>query len=465
VDYLAGDDAGPVGGSEVVVAEAAPGGLRGNAAPAVAGSVTARLRQVVATTPGRLGTAMVGLILLSLLTGVLGLLSVQQRADTLDSLARYREPVSAAAQQIYRSLSDADATAASAFLSGSIEPAAMRDRYDTDIAQATAALAVAEGDAEGATDAALPMSQLSTQIPVYTGLVERAAANNANGFPVGSAYLREADGLMHNTLLPAAQRLYSVDTALLAQEQDEATSFPWTLVVLAVLLLAALIAAQRHLTRRTNRVINVGLLVGTIAVIVAVLWAGVGMVVETVHTDSGRSAGSDQVDLLAQVRTKALQARTDEMLTLVARGGEDYDGEFDILVKQFGGRDGSGGLLGQLRSDSTDPAMTAQVIKAQGYAKQWLALHDQVTKTSGTGDYPNAVKLALGSTGSGEAATFYNFDSTLDKAIEQGRGEFITQTETAGFVLSGMPLGMLVLALVAAIGSAVGIWKRLREYR
>lgn len=45
-------------------------------------------------------------------------------------------PLSLDGQQIYRALSDADATAASAFLSGGLEPAAARRRYLTDIAAA-----------------------------------------------------------------------------------------------------------------------------------------------------------------------------------------------------------------------------------------------------------------------------------------------------------------------------------------
>jgi hypothetical protein len=449
----------------VVVAEAAPGGSGGGVLSVFSQNVAPRVRRLVSTTPGRLSATMVGLILLSLITGVTGLLTVQQRADTLDSLARYREPVSAAAQQIYRSLSDADATAASAFLSGAVEPPTMRDRYDIDIAQAGAALAVAAGDTEGAADAAGPLNELTTQIPVYTGLVERAATGNAAGFPVGSAYLREADGLMHDKLLPAAQQLYDVDTALLATDQDQATAVPWTAAVLAVLLLIALVLAQRYLTRKTNRVLNVGLLVATGAIVAGVLWAGIGLVVQTVHTDAGRTGGSAQVDLLAQVRTKALQARTDEMLTLVARGGEDYDAEFTRLTGQLGGKDGSGGLLGRLTAGSTDPAMSQQLAAAEGDAKQWFGLHDQVTKTNAGGDYAGAVKLALGSDQKGEAGTFYRLDGTLNAAVQRGRQEFMSQTETAGFVLSAMPLGLLLLALIAAAGAAIGIRKRLREYR
>jgi hypothetical protein len=453
-----------------VVAAPAPRpstGARGRL-PATSTTVADALRRTAGTTPGRLGLAMVGLVVLSVLAGVIGLLSVQGRSSTLDDLTTHREPFSAAAQQMYRSLSDADATAAAAFLSSAVEPAALRERYQTDIAQAGAALAVAATDIAGVTEAARPLSQLSTGIPVYTGLVERASANNAQGFPIGSAYLREADHLMQSTLLPAAQALYAVDTQRLVAAQDDATSFPWFATLLVVVLLVALFATQRYVRRRTNRVINVGLLVATIAVVIAILWSATGLVLETVHVDHGRSAGSEPADTLAQARTKALQARTDEMLTLVARGGQDYTKPFHALTTDVGGTNGSGGLLGQVRASSTDDTMTAQVSQAITAAASWFDLHDKATAANQSGDFATAVNITLGSGGAGkpdEEAAFDKVDTTLDKAITRARSVFADQTGTASSWLTALPIGVLVLLVLAAAGTAVGLWQRLREYR
>jgi hypothetical protein len=411
---------------------------------------------------------MAGLVVLSLLTGVVGLLSVQSRADTLDDLTNNREPFSAAAQQIYRSLSDADATAASAFLSSAVEPPALRTRYQSDMDQAGTALAVAATDISGVPEAAAPLSQLATGIPIYTGLVERASANNQQGYPVGSAYLREADNLMQSKLLPAAQTLYSIDTQRLADAQDDATAFPWVAAVLVVALLVALIVAQRYLRRRTNRVVNVGLLVATAAVVVAILWSATGLVLETVHVAHGRSAGSGPSDVLAQARTEALQARTDEMLTLVARGGQDYSKQFGTLTSDIGGKDGSGGLLGQAHGDSTDDTMTGQVGSAMSAAKTWFALHAQATDANQAGDYDTAVAITLGTGSAGsqkEAAAFDKVDNALNAAIGQARTDFADQTSTASGWLTALPIGVLVLLVLAAGGAAVGIWQRLREYR
>jgi hypothetical protein len=431
-------------------------------------SLVAALRGFAATTPGRLSIAMVGLILLSLLTGIVGFLSGQSRVSTLDDLAAHREPVSAAAQQVYRALSDADATAASAFLSGAVEPANLREQYDTDIAQAGAALAVAASDSSdtgNVQDVVPALTQLETNLPVYTGIVERAVANNADGYPVGSAYLREADGLMQNTLLPAARSLYQTDIASLDAQQDDATSFPWVGAVLLVALLVALFFTQRYLTRRTKRVLNIGLVVASIAMVLTLLWSAVGLIFAGVHVSTARGSGSDIVAQLSQARTDALQARSDEILNLVARGGENYDPQFHTLASELGGKDGTGGLLATLKSASQDSTMSGEINTAIDAARNWFSLHNSVQNLNNTGDYKNAVTVTLSSNSTGEAAMVTSLDSALDKAITQGRTVFADQTNSASAALFGWPIGVLVLAVIAAVGSAVGIWQRLREYR
>ena len=104
------------------------------------------------------------------------------------------EPVSLDGQQIYRALSDADATAATAFLSGGLEPIAARHRYQADIAQAASRLEAATAIA-GHSAAARGLAALSAALPVYAGEVETARADNRLGLPLGAAYLREAASL------------------------------------------------------------------------------------------------------------------------------------------------------------------------------------------------------------------------------------------------------------------------------
>jgi hypothetical protein len=441
----------------------APGARKMLSLPATA---VRSVRKSAASTPGRLFLIGVSLALLAVLTGAFGAIEMQQKQNTTDNLIAHREPVAAASQQIYRSLSDADATAASAFLAGGTMPTDLRERYDLDIATAGANLAKASADVGGVPDAEEQVNVLSQQLPVYTGLVETARAYNRQGYPSGAAYLREASGLMRAKLLPAAQRLYEIDFERLSEEQDAASSVPWFSLGLGIVLLAALIAAQRYLTRRTNRLLNVGLVVATGAVVVALIWGTAALLIASARVSAGHDHGSQQVEVIVQARIVALKMRANETLTLVARGdGGDYEEEFKKLAEEISG-DGDGNLLNQARGLAEDQETQNLIDAAQKNADDWLAAHQRVRELDDGGSYQEAVSLAISTAAKTSAATMFSqLDDNLMKALRNGRQQFAEETSAASNVMTGLAPGIAVLALVAAAGVTMGIRDRLQEYR
>lgn len=439
----------------------APGARRVLSLPATA---VRSVRKSAGSTPGRLFLIGVGLVVLALLTGVVGALAMQQKQSTIDSLIDHREPVAAASQQIYRSLSDADATAASAFLAGGTMPTELRDRYDLDIATAGANLGKASADVSGVPEAERQVNVLSQQLPVYTGLVETARAYNRQGFPAGAAYLREASGLMRAKLLPAAQELYEIDSARLAASQDAATAVPWVALGLALVLLGALVAAQMYLTRRTNRLLNVGLLFATGAVVVALLWGTTALFFESSRVSNGREHGTGQVEVIVQARIVALKMRANETLTLVARGdGGEYEDEFQKLAGQISGNDS---LLTDARALAATDETRNLLAAAQKNADDWLAAHSKIRELDDGGSYQEAVSLATSPDAPTSAATiFTQLDDNLLKALREARQQFAEETSAASNAMTGLTPGVAALALVAAAGVTMGIRDRLQEYR
>lgn len=438
---------------------ARPGDRRG---PAVPSRVDVGRLLRLRSTPRRLTGVLVALVLLGLGAGLAGVIGVEQRAGLVDTVSTSRGPLTVQAQSLYRSLSDADATAAAAFLSNGTEPPALRERYLDDIAAATKALAAAA--ASGVDTGAV--RQLSSQLPAYTGLVETARVYNRQGLPLGSAYLREASGLMRQKLLPAAQRLYKAETASMASDRDGAATFPWLAIPLTVLLLVGLVWAQRWLSRRTNRVFNVGLLGATAAGVVVLLWLGLSWVGVFAHLSAGERNGSDQVRLLSQARIAALQARGDESLTLVAHGtGGAFEKDFTAMMARLSGTKGTPGLLAQARQQATDPRVRADLADAENELKSWRATHEKLREADDNGDYNTAVELAIG-TGSGSAATrFTQLDRHLADGISAASDRFAAEARSAGDDLTGAGIGIGVLTLLALLGTVVGIQQRLAEYR
>ncbi|MET0235549.1 MAG: hypothetical protein ABW224_12970 [Kibdelosporangium sp.] len=423
------------------------------------------LRQITSlarTTPGVLGSLALLLVVVGLTVGVFSAISVQRRSQALDDLATRSGPLSVAAQEIYRSLSDADATASGAFLAGGLEPPAVRARFETGIAQAGNALAIAIAAREpgDVTAANSPLATLSGQLPVYTGLVETARANNRQGLPLGVAYQREASNLMRTQLLPAAQQLYDDEVGRVSADQDRAGGFPFVEILLGLIMLAALVMAQVFVRRRTNRVFNVGLVAATAAALISLLWVMISTFAVISGVNDSRVNGSEQVDVLARARIATLQARTDETLTLVARGtGKVYQDDYVQVTTKLAG------LLDEATSKATDPAVRSEVGSAQQNTKAWLAAHDAVRKADDSGDYGGAVNLAIGSVPEGAGTAFDKVDTDLREAIDYTRSSFNAHVTDAGGALGGTVVIVSLLAVVVAAGAAAGLWQRLKEYR
>ncbi|MET9226070.1 hypothetical protein [Lentzea sp. NPDC003310] len=400
-----------------------------------------RVTGLARSTPGRLSLIVVVLVVASLASGWLTTWSVNRQERALDDLATRSEPLAHAAQEVYRALQDADATAASAFLSGGLEPSRLRERYEADIAQAQAALSVATASSPELT------ATLAAQLPVYTGLIETARSNNRQGFPVGAAYLREASGLMRTQLLPAAQELYRAETDRVARAQDEA-NFPVVPVLVALAFVIGLVLIQRYLTRKTNRLLNVGLLVATGAAAVSLLWVTTVSVLVMNDVADSRTA-SEKVDTLAQARIATLTARGEETLTLVARGaGQSYEKNFVEVSERLEG------LLE--RAKSLDD--TAAVTEATQEFRQWQEVHQRIREADDAGRFADAVKLI-------DNPYFDSLDQALVRAIGEARQDFSDEVAVARASLAGTVVGVLVLAVISAAGSTMGLWQRLKEYR
>jgi hypothetical protein len=455
-----------MGDRDVTAPTAPPPARQGGAPLDTRPGRVGELRELTRTTPGTLIVFTIALVLVSVLVGLFTAVRVQGRAQALDDLSARSGPLSIAAQDLYRSLSDADATANSAFLFEGLEPQDVRSRYESDIAQAESALALAVAAREPA-DLADPdsaLAVLSREMSVYTGLVETARANNRQGLPVGAAYQREASTLMRDELLPAAERLYTDETSALRDDQDRAAGLPVVEIVLAAVLLVLLFFAQRYLRRRTRRRLNTGLLVATGAAVVSLAWVLIATFGVMANVNASQENGSEQTDVLARARITALAARGDETLTLVARGnGDAYEKDYQKATRELALADS--GLLSQARALATDGTVLDRVTDAADAQLAWAEVHGQIRAADDGGDYVTAVDLAVLPGDEGAATKFDAVDNSLRQAIAATTTSFEDEVSQADNALTGLVIGVILLALVAAAGAAAGIWQRLKEYR
>lgn len=416
------------------------------------------------TTPDLYRLVATGLVLLGLVAGSVAVATTQHRSALLRDIVAVNGPLSVGAQELYRSLSDADATASDAFLANGAEPAVLRQRYLDDIARATSALTVALAEADQ--EDAARLAVLADQLPVYTGLVETARSYNRLGVPLGAAYLREASGLMRQTLLPAADQVLRSAQGRLIAGQREAAGFPWAVLLLGLVVIGSLLAAQVLIARRSNRVFNRGLLAASLAALISLVWSTTAVGLAARHVETGHRDGSALVSLLADARRAALQARADESLTLVARGsGAAFEKEFGVVLTELIGVDGRGGMLAGASARAPSHADRAVIEEARGQARRWRDLHVEVRKLDDRGDYLGAVKLATAAGPESLSGRFGKLDAAISTALDQTNERVHRQAGHAGNALGGLAVALVLLTAALLTAIVVGIRPRIGEYR
>lgn len=416
-------------------------------------------------TPGRLRVLMISLVLLSLLWGAFAAWAVDQRASGAGDVVAISEPLSLDGQQIYRALSDADATAASAFLSGGLEPQAARQRYLADIAAAAARLEDATAIPSHSL-ASRDLATLSAGLPVYTGEVETARADNRLGLPLGAAYLREASSLMRDQLLPAARNISAEASSQLLAASGQATGLPLAaiLLVLAIAVGYVLLRAQRWLFLRTHRRFNAGLVIASAAAVISVIWLAVALSSARGDLQRAQSQGSAPVAALGLADIAALRAHADESLTLIDAAGDDsFQADFLATEHQLG--PGPGTLLTKAVTAASGTPGATPAAAASAAAMQWYRAHRTVRSLDNNGKHTQAIDLVTTAGQNHSGTLFGRLDTSLTSAIRADQAIFASKAAAGHDAFTGLEIGVIVLALIMAAGCARGLSRRLAEYR
>jgi hypothetical protein len=426
----------------------------------------ARARAGLAITPGRLRLAAVLVVLGAAVFAAVGSSAVSARRDAARSAASETEPLLVAAEGLYGSLSDVDATAATTFLTGGLEPPARRARYTAGLRAASGQLATL-AQAGGSAQARAAVRTLATDLPVYSGLVETARANNRQGFPVGAAYLRQASTLMRERMLPAAARLYEAEARRLSGDYDSGGSAGALvgIIVVACAMLALLAAIELYLYRLTSRVFNVPMVLATVVVLALGVWMIVGAIDEQGSLERAQQTGSDSVQVLSAARILALRAQGDEGLALVARGGDEADlADFDAAAGRLGSTATPRSLLGEAAAIALRSGTLAAVDRLSGTFARYQAAHRRILTAERGGRFDEAVNLTVGPHAQ-ELSLSDALSSELVADITAAQRRFGSAASEAGSALGGL---WLAIPLLSALSAALALWgvaQRLGEYR
>jgi hypothetical protein len=398
------------------------------------------LRSRVTTTPGRLVALSVLIVVAAVCFGAIATGAERSRAHAAQAARTQTEQLLHQAATLYTALSDANATATTTFRKGGLEPPSLRAHYLGDLQTALDALARLTREVGNSPDASAAVRTITEQLPLYTGEIEAARANNRQGFPVGAAYLRQASKRLNKKILPEADRLFSGQATRLSNDYATGTSSGAliVLVIAAATALLLLVLTQAYLTRLSHRIFNLPMVLATVVLAGVSIWAVIGMLGEQSALARAQHHGSDSVEVLSAAQVLVSRAQSDESLALVGRG-----------------------------SDQTDPVDLKRVLRAlappSGLLGEVETLASRVGTTAPAQRLANEFGAFAASPSSPALASTLKSDLIAQTNAAQRRFESAAADATSS--LTGLSIAIPLLTVAAAVLALIGLRQRLSEYR
>ena len=421
--------------------------------PTVAGRIaeaTTSVRRAMSGTPGRLRILALSTVAVSL---VFALSAFSTFGSTNDALGRGAANTAQLVriQAIHTNLIRADADATNAFLVGGLEPANQRAEYTSSLAQA-ARLIAETAKAQPADGPAL--GGLNNSLLTYAGLIEQARATNRQALPVGAQYLRVASSSLRSDALPILDALVKANEARVTAEFDGAAGTSAALIASGVLALLVLLGGMGWLSLRTHRYVNAPLAAATAAVLVTLVVGSISLGAVGSRVDEVRKGSYAATLATATARIAAFDAKSNESLTLIARGsGSAFEKAWVSSSKVV------------IAQSTTSARLSNDAAKMGGLWAGYVQTHTQIRKADDGGRWEDAVTQAIGSGATSANATFDAFDSSSGAALtSSSRAASDSLDAPRTWLPFAAWLGLLV-GVAAAVSAWWGVSLRLEEYR
>jgi hypothetical protein len=396
-----------------------------------------------------------GALIILVVVGFAGLATVATLTarSSSQSIESNTAPSLIAVQELSASVAEANAAATSVFLAGTtgVEDRARRVLYVDALqrsARQTEEVAGLVGDDEAAHEA---LQSISVALTTYSGQIEASQTANSLGQEDADVPLRSAFDLTQTEIATAIDQLTAQNQA---EFDEQATSgLPLTLVALGVGLLAAflLLWFQVGVYRRSNRVLNIGLVLATILVVATLAVIGNGTVRWVQSLDNAEAGGYDSIVATSDLQASTYELQSQISLRLLGASSDDPEASFEAID----------GEVAAVVADADSTRERAAAAELEVRWERYREVMESITDQSSQGADENAIALFQGA----GISSFNGINTSIESVLSDNRNQFNEGVSSAASSASLLPVFSVVLPALAAIAVLLGVQGRLRDYQ
>jgi hypothetical protein len=322
-------------------------------------------RRWAATTPGRLRVLSVEIAVVAIALMAIGSGTAVTALVTVTGIQQQTVPMIVGMQHIHAWLSDADRSAASAYLAGGFDstvtqlqieaestgavldllgrlnPDDAQLRYEADLTAADRQMQRATELTTEGDEASLRLHAVAVAVANYARLIDTAAAAVASDPTAGTVYLQAGSNLMHGRggILQQVDQLGNLYVRNLSGANFTLQIAGAMLVLytaVALWLLVLLVRTQRFVRARFRRRRNSGLLAATVLLILVSVGSFFGAAQAAAAVRGAEAGGYPQMLTLWTARSLVYDANDNASMSLIAHGrSTDFDNQFRAETVQL----------------------------------------------------------------------------------------------------------------------------------
>lgn len=406
-----------------------------------------------ATTPGWYRVAAAATIAILVGFAALATAATVITRNSAQAIRSNTAPSLIAVQGLSASVAEANASAAAVFLSTTTgaEDRSRRVQYLSALersAEQAEEVASLVGDDPPSHDA---LQAVAVALTTYSGEIEASRTASGLGATDADDTFRSALDLTRGDLAAAVATVTERNQNRFDSEAETGLLATIGALVLGVISLVVLIWFQLGITKRSNRIINVGLATATILVAATVVIIGNGGVTRSLALSNAESGGYDAI-----AATSALQASANELQSqLSLRLLGDSTGEIDVLVADL---DTTVAAIGTNADSTREEAAAAEL------ATRWARYRAAVESIAGAANGADSGRAITEFQDSG-LSSFNGLNLSIESVLSDNRTQFSDGVDAAADAVNLLPLFSLVLPLLAVIALVFGVQARLRDYQ